>query len=88
MKTLIIINDSNQDLDLKVAFDAAITNLGWEMVKSFETSYIKKFDATDDKEIERLVKQDVDSAIVDAEWQDLKFILAILKDTYKVITLK
>lgn len=77
MNALIFVNSTDQDQGLGVAFEAAIVEKKWRILDNYPSVYSKIFESADKNEIIKKVKEDMDYAVTEAEWEKVKYILTI-----------
>ena len=85
MNAIVTINDSNQDKDLRVAFEAEMKKNEWNCITEVQNSYIKNFDSSEHHEVIKLVQKELDTITYDAEWENLKFIVVTTNTTFSIM---
>lgn len=84
MHAIIIVSSKDQDQSLSVAFQASMTEKGWESIQATAISFTKSFVADSDKDsIAAQIKQDVEEAAYDAEWTKVNYTFLVSSNSPK-----
>ena len=77
MNLLVIINPKGQDLELGIEIDRVMKDHFWTLVKDFDYTYTKEVDNEDFDDLVSGIKDDIDAAVTQAEWENVNFLFKI-----------
>ena len=89
MNVLVVVNSTNQDLELGAALEGVLVTKKWKVVDAVPFSYSKKYNATlSEAEILKLAKDDLKAAIVESEWPNVTYLICLSDKPTKKVTIK
>lgn len=88
MNVIVTINNSNQDQSLRDVFDTTMKSKKWSLFEEVENTYFKDFEYNDHHKVNKLIAQEIDKAVFDAEWKKLKYIVVITDIMYYTMQTK
>jgi hypothetical protein len=89
MQILLVVNSSNQDQGLGVAFEAAIKEKKWQPVSTIPFTYSKSSGRlSETTDILKMVKADVNYAVLEAEWEKVDYLVQISDSKSRVFKTK
>ena len=89
MNAIVIINISNQDQELVVAFEAAMKKRKWQTFKKVPLAYFRPCEKNMNiRDIEVSVKRDVEDSVFESEWSKLNYMLLVSDSKVEVLVSK
>ena len=77
MNLLVVINSKGQDIELGIEIDRVMNTHFWTPVKDFDFTYTKEVENKDIDDLISGIKDDVETAITQAEWEKASYLFKI-----------
>lgn len=77
MNLLVIINSKGQDIELGIEIDRVMSAHFWTPVRDFNFTYTKEVENEDIDDLTSGIKDDVETATTQAEWENVSYLFKI-----------